>query len=60
MLLSDLATSGRARVRGGRPGLRKALFIDVRKAHLLARVRLRGRVRGLAPGGGRAGKVREA
>eukprot|EP00969_Alexandrium_andersonii_P035946 1574373-Alexandrium_andersonii.AAC.1 len=36
MLLSDLATSGRARAGGCRPGLRKALLIDVRKAHLHA------------------------
>eukprot|EP00969_Alexandrium_andersonii_P181756 8032033-Alexandrium_andersonii.AAC.1 len=36
MLLSDLATSGRARLRGRRPGARMALLIDVRKAHLHA------------------------
>eukprot|EP00969_Alexandrium_andersonii_P032391 1414385-Alexandrium_andersonii.AAC.1 len=36
ILLSDLATSGRARVGGRRPGARKALLIDVRKAHLHA------------------------
>eukprot|EP00969_Alexandrium_andersonii_P156387 6914111-Alexandrium_andersonii.AAC.1 len=34
--MSDLATSGRARARGRRPGTRKALLIDVRKAHLRA------------------------
>eukprot|EP00969_Alexandrium_andersonii_P006781 295468-Alexandrium_andersonii.AAC.1 len=36
VLLSDLATSGRACVRGRRSGARKAFFIDVRKAHLRA------------------------
>eukprot|EP00969_Alexandrium_andersonii_P224651 9921517-Alexandrium_andersonii.AAC.1 len=36
MLLSDLATSGRARACERRPGLRKALLIDIRKAHLHA------------------------
>eukprot|EP00969_Alexandrium_andersonii_P236341 10433766-Alexandrium_andersonii.AAC.1 len=36
ILLSDLATSGRARACGRRPGARKALLIDVRKAHLHA------------------------
>eukprot|EP00969_Alexandrium_andersonii_P086895 3832741-Alexandrium_andersonii.AAC.1 len=36
VLLPDLATSGRARLRGRRPGARKALLIDIRKAHLHA------------------------
>eukprot|EP00969_Alexandrium_andersonii_P018686 816028-Alexandrium_andersonii.AAC.1 len=36
MLLSDLGRSGRACVRGRRPGARKALLIAVRKAHLHA------------------------
>eukprot|EP00969_Alexandrium_andersonii_P246702 10902203-Alexandrium_andersonii.AAC.1 len=36
MLLSDLATSGRARARGRRPGASSALLVDVRKAHLRA------------------------
>eukprot|EP00969_Alexandrium_andersonii_P179545 7936956-Alexandrium_andersonii.AAC.1 len=36
MLLSDLATNGRARVHGRRPGARTALLTDVRKAHLHA------------------------
>eukprot|EP00969_Alexandrium_andersonii_P098627 4352988-Alexandrium_andersonii.AAC.1 len=33
VLLSNLAASGRARACGRRPGARKALLIDVRKAH---------------------------
>eukprot|EP00969_Alexandrium_andersonii_P229528 10137242-Alexandrium_andersonii.AAC.1 len=36
LLLSDLATRGRAGVRRRRRGSRKALLIDVRKAHLHA------------------------
>eukprot|EP00969_Alexandrium_andersonii_P098017 4327074-Alexandrium_andersonii.AAC.1 len=36
ILLSDSATSGRARARGRRPGAREALLVDVRKAHLHA------------------------
>eukprot|EP00969_Alexandrium_andersonii_P087300 3851360-Alexandrium_andersonii.AAC.1 len=38
VLFSDLATSGRARARGRRPGPRQVLLIDVRKAHLRASV----------------------
>eukprot|EP00969_Alexandrium_andersonii_P206783 9135663-Alexandrium_andersonii.AAC.1 len=36
MLLPGLATSGHARVRGRRPGARKALLIDARQARLRA------------------------
>eukprot|EP00969_Alexandrium_andersonii_P006992 305217-Alexandrium_andersonii.AAC.1 len=38
LLLSDLATRRRGLVCGGRRGARKALLIDVRKAHLRAYV----------------------
>eukprot|EP00969_Alexandrium_andersonii_P172669 7633023-Alexandrium_andersonii.AAC.1 len=38
LLLSDLATRRRDRVCGRRRGVRKALLIDVRKAHLHAYV----------------------
>eukprot|EP00969_Alexandrium_andersonii_P178251 7881591-Alexandrium_andersonii.AAC.1 len=38
LLLSDLATRRRGRVSGRRRGARKALLIDVRRAHLHADV----------------------